>query len=693
MFFGRLVRWALVVAVLAVTVGIGVGRSVPARGATEVTAAPAIQHGFETSWLDTHCAPCDDFYQFATGGWRKANPIPGDYPSWGQFYVIYARSLDQMHALLDNAAADPSAPDGSAEQKVGVYYKECLDEAGVEAAGTKPLEPELAKIAAVTDLPGVVTEIAHLEQGVAPGTPFDFGSSPDPKKSSSTIGDIGQDGLTLPERDYYLNPAPASQKIRDAYLTHVAKMLQLAGDDAATSQAEAATTLAVETKIAQASFTNVELRDVAKTTNHYTVATLQTLAPTMQWASFFAAVGAPQTTDLNVDEPSFFSKLDGLLTGIPVADWKTYMRWRVVNNAAPALPKAFLDEMFSFQQVLSGAAAQPVRWKRCVRATDSALGEAVGSLYAKAYFSAAAKAHALALVDNIKATLRTDITTLPWMSQATRKYAIVKLDAMRKKIGYPDKPIQYTTLIPEADSYLANRYRAGKFAWDYDMAKIGKPTDRDVWGDYAQTVNAQYNPSTNDITFPAGILQAPFYDVTSDDALNYGAIGAIIGHEMTHGFDDQGRLYDAAGNQSNWWTSEDAKRFAARTTCISNLYDTLSVDATLKQKGALVLGEAIADLGGTTLAYKAFERAEAGKPRVKIQGFTPEQRFFLSYATVWSENVRPAAARLQANTDVHALGRNRVMGTLLNMPQFAKAWHCPLRAKMVRPPAARCSIW
>jgi putative endopeptidase len=285
------------------------------------------------------------------------------------------------------------------------------------------------------------------------------------------------------------------------------------------------------------------------------------------------------------------------------------------------------------------------------------------------------------------------MTTLPWMSPATRAYAIVKLTAMRKKIGYPDKPIDYTNLVPQSDSYLANRYRAGQFAWNLDMAKIGKPNNRDLWGQTAQTVNAGYEPTNNDITFPAAILQPPFFDVANDDALNYGAIGAIMGHEMTHGFDDQGRLYDAKGDQRNWWTPDDAKRFNARAKCISDLYDTLPVDATQNQKGALVLGEAIADLGGATIAFKTLERTLAGKPKTKIQGFTPEQRFFLAYANVWATNFRPEAAKLQANSDVHALDFNRVRGTLMNMPQFAKAWYCPLNAKMVRPPAKRCQIW
>jgi len=658
------------------------------------SAAPAPGPGFHLSWLDPTCKACDDFYQFATGGWRKANPIPPEFGSWGQFYVIYAHSLDQLHAVVDRAAADSAAPDDSFEHKVGVYYKTCLDEAGVEAAGTHPLDAELTPLAAVSDVPGLIAEIARLQrEGVAPGTPFDFGSAPDPKNSNRTIGDIGQDGLSLPERDYYLNPSPASQKLRDAFVAHVAKMLALLGDDSATAQAEAATVLALETKLAQISFTNVELRDVAKTTNHFTVDSLQAAAPTMHWPSFFAAAGAPQTTDLNVDEPRFITALDGLLTSVPIADWKTYLRWRILDNAGPALPKAFVDERFAFNQILSGSQKQQPRWRRCVAATDAHLGEALGTLYARAYFSSAAKARALALIDNLQATLHDDVATLGWMSPSTRAYAIVKLRAMRKKIGYPDKPIAYATLHPQTDSYLANRYRAAKFAWEYDMAKIGKPTDRNQWGDHAQTVNAEYNPTTNDITFPAGILQPPFYDVANDDALNYGAIGAIMGHEMTHGFDDQGRLYDAQGNQRNWWTPGDAQRFNARAKCISDYYDSLPVDATLKQKGALVLGEAIADLGGLTIAYKSFERTMAGKPRPKIQGFTPEQRFFLGFATVWSENQRPQSARLQANTDVHALGRNRVIGTLSNMPQFAKAWYCPLRAKMVRPPAQRCQIW
>jgi len=690
MVWGRRALRALALGALMAIAALGLGRSAPASGQTAEAPQPG---GFQVSWLDRHCAPCDDFYQFATGGWRSANPIPEGYPAWDQFYVLYAGSLDRMHDLLEDAAADRTAPIGSVRQKAGLYYKECLDDVAVEAGGVHPLDAELAKISAVTDVPGLLAEFAHLERGPAPGTPFAFHSAPDPANAGRTIGDLSQGGLTLPDRDDYLNASPAAQRIRDAYAAHVTKMLQLLGDDAATAQAEAATVLGVETKLAQASFASAELRDVAKTTNHFTVESLQSASHTIAWAAFFGAVGAPQTTDLNVDEPSFFTALDGLLASIPVADWKTYLRWRALDAASPALPKAFVDERFAFTQVLSGTPNQQPRWRRCVGATDDALGEAVGQLYAQAYFSAAAKARAVALVNNLQTALRQDLTTLAWMSPATRGYAIVKLDALRKKIGYPDRPIDYATLVPQSDSYLANRYRAGTFAWDYDMAKIGKPTNRDEWDQTAQTVNAQYNPPTNDITFPAGILQPPFFDPANDDALNYGAIGAIVGHELTRGFDDQGRLYDAEGNERSWWTAADAQHFTARARCISDLYDTLPVDGAQKEKGALVQGEAIADLGGLSIAFAAFERAEAGKPRTKIQGFTPEQRFFIAFATVWAENQSPEAARLQAATDVHALGRNRVVGTLLNMPEFANAWYCPLGSKMVRPPAQRCRIW
>ena len=671
-------------------------RQVPAAAVAAAPAAagvPAGKPGFDLGRLDRTCPACRDFYQFATGGWQKKHPIPPEYPSWNAFAVVQERNVAVLHGLLDRAAADTSAPADGNQRRLGTYYRSCMAQGAIEAAGTGPLEAELGKLSAVADVPGLVAEIAHLAQGVAPGTPFDFASSQDPHNSAATIADIGQDGLSLPERDYYVDASPHAKALRDEFTAHVARTFALLGDDATTAKTEAAAVVGLETKLAVASFTNVQLRDVKATTNAFTLTSLEMLAPNLQWPTFAQALNASQTNDLNVDEPSFIKAVDAMLASEPLADWKAYLRWRIVDQAAPALPKAFVDERFSFTKTLYGTQKQQPRWKRCVQATGNAMSEALGELYVKNAFSPAAKARALAMVDNIGAALRDDLTTLPWMSPQTRSVALQKIDAMRKKIAYPDRFRDYSALIVQDDSYLANRYRAGQFAWNYDVAKIGKPTNRAEWGFPPQTVNAQYDPPNNDITFPAGILQSPFYDVGNDDALNYGAIGAVIGHEMTHGFDDQGRQYDPSGNQRDWWTSGDVARFNARARCVSAVYDKLPVDATLNQKGDLVLGEAIADLGGTTIAFRAFERAQAGKAKTKIQGFTPEQRFFLGYANVWAENSRPEAARVQGKTDVHALARNRVMGTLENMPQFAKAWTCPLRSKMVRPATQRCSIW
>jgi predicted metalloendopeptidase len=470
-------------------------------------------------------------------------------------------------------------------------------------------------------------------------------------------------------------------------------MLELMGDDPAKAATSAQTIMGLETKLAEASMTRVELRDPQKLYHRMTIAQMHELAPTFDWPAFFKGIGLTQKADVNVGTPEFFKTFDQQLTSVPVADWQTYLRWHLVNNTAATLPAAFVDEDFNFnRRILQGARENLPRWKRCVSATNAALGEALGEVYVKKYFPPAAKTRALEMIRNLKAALRSDITTLSWMGEATRKQAIIKLDAFVEKIGYPDKWIDYSSLRIDRGPYVLNRLKASQFAEQRDLGKIGKPVDRMEWGFPPQTVNAGYNPQVNEITFPAGILQSPLFDLTSDDAVNYGGMGAIIGHEMTHGFDDEGRQFDAKGNLADWWTDADMKAFKERAQCIIDQFSGFEVEKGLNLKGELVVGESIADLGGLTISYAAFQKSMEGKPRPPdIDGFTPEQRFFLAYAHNWATNVRPEYARMLANVDPHPLAKFRANGPLSNMPEFAKAFQCKIGDPMVR--KDRCQIW
>jgi len=659
---------------------------------TARAAEGSTNHGIDPANLDRTCKPCDDFFQFANGGWLRRNPIPPEYSEWGSFVTLADKNQQALHTILEAAAADTSAPAGSNEQKIGDFYASCMDTTTIAAQGRQPLEPSLAAIEAVHDITGLTEEGARL-QAEGAGVLFHFGSDQDFKDSSKVIGEANQGGLGLPDRDYYTREDDKSKKLREQYVEHVAKMLTLLGDTKEKSRAEATAVLAIETSLAKASMTNVELRDPVAVYHKMPLAQVSALTPHFSWNLYFQALGSPQLAELNVGQPEFFKVLDAMVVSVPLSDWKTYYRWHLVNSAAPFLADDFVQENFDFNsRILLGAKELRPRWKRCTSAVDRNLGEALGQTYVREYFPPEAKARAVELVHNLIAALRTDLQTLPWMSPATREAANVKLRAFTIKIGYPDKWRDYSALKIDRVSYIQNALRAAQFETARDLAKIGKPVDRGEWEMTPSTVDAYNNGQLNEIVFPAGILQPPFYDPARDDAYNYGGIGVVIGHEITHGFDDQGAQFDPQGNLKNWWTPEDLKSFQARGNCVAQQFDGYEVEKGLHENGKLVEGESIADLGGLAIAYVAYHKSLEGKPAPpEIDGFTPDQRFFLGFAQIWAINERPELARWEANTDPHPLARFRANGPLSNIAEFAEAFGCKRGDPMMREQV--CKIW
>jgi putative endopeptidase len=664
----------------------------PARAASpaSVPAATAV-HGLDPADMDPTARACQDFYRFSDGGWLKRNPIPPEYPAWGTFSELADRNREAMRRILERLAKEKAAP-GSDEQKLGDYYASCMDEASIETQGVKPIAPELEAIEGIHDLSSLRSELARLQTHGA-GALFGFGSQQDRKNSNEVIAGASQGGLGLPDRDYYLKTDEKSETLRGQYVAHVTKMLTLLGDDPGKAAAEARVVLDIETKLARPSMTRVERRDPDATYHRMTVEELKALTPNFSWEAYFKELEAPPIAAVNIGQPKFFEAMDKELKATALADWKTYLRWHLVHAAAPGLSSRFVEENFNFYgRTLEGTKELQPRWKRCVQSTDRQLGFALGKLYVAEHFPPEAKARADQMVKNLVAALRDDLSTLPWMGAETRKAALEKLNAFTPKIGYPDKWRDYTPYKVERESYAVNVMNGALYEHHRDIDKIGKPVDRTEWGMTPPTVNAYYNAPRNEIVFPAGILEPPFFDAKADDAVNYGGIGAVIGHEMTHGFDDSGRKFDAQGNLKNWWTPEDLKNYQERATCVEKQFDGYVVEGDLHQNGKLVLGESIADLGGLTIAYKAFEKSLQGKPRpANIDGFTPEQRLFLNWARVWATNARPEFERLQTNTNPHPLGRFRAIGAPSNIPEFAAAFGCKSGDPMVR--AQRCLIW
>jgi putative endopeptidase len=654
--------------------------------------------GFAMSNLDTTCKPCDDFYEFAMGGWMKTNPIPGEYSTWGTFTELRDKNLTAMRTILEAASAAVGSSSGASsgkaggsnEQKIGMYYASCMDTTAIEAAGLRPIGKELAAIDAISDRKSLDAVIAQLQREGA-SVVFRFGSGQDIKDSTRVIATAGQGGLGMPDRDYYFREDDKSKQLRADYQGHVAKMLELAGDAPEKAAAEAQTVMTIETALAGASRTRVELRDPEKNYNLMPLSEMKTLTPDWSWENYLHAVGAPSVEHVNVRQPEFFKEMSQELGNVALPDWKIYLRWHVIHDSAPGLPERFVAENFDFyDRKLSGTKEILPRWKRCVQSTDRSLGEALGQVYVEKYFPPAAKARAKEMVSNLIAALRADIPTLSWMGPETKKEALAKLEAFNVKIGYTDKWRDYSTLTIDR-SYAGNVRRSNEFEYARQLSKIGKPVDRTEWGMTPPTVNAYYSSSMNEIVFPAGILQPPFYDPNADDAVNYGGIGAVIGHEISHGFDDQGSKFDGKGNLHEWWTADDRKNFTERGDCVVNQFNGYEAEPGLHQNGKLVLGESIGDLGGLAIAYAAYETSIEGKRPKDIDGFTPEQRFFLGWAQVWGTNQRAEAARLQTNTDPHPLARFRGNGPISNMEAFAKAFGCKKGDAMVRENA--CKIW
>jgi predicted metalloendopeptidase len=677
--------------ILAVVCVLGIGLAGAGLGTSAGAADQPNPWGFDTANLDKACKPCDDFYQFAMGGWMKSNPIPPEYPSWGTFAQLADKNQQNLRKILDEASNAKALP-GSNEAKIGDFYASCMDSRAIDAAGTGPLAPELARIAAIKNLADLEAETERLHRRRV-GVLFRFGSNQDAKDSTRVIGGASQGGLGLPEREYYLKEDDKSKQLREAYTKHVGKMLELLGDPAEQSATEAGTILKIETVLATASMKNTDIRDPDKTYHKMTLADLQTLTPNISWEAYFKAAGHPELKEINVSQPDFFKALDKQLTATPIDDWKIYLRWHLLSAAAPGLPEKFVAEDFDFSgKTLTGAKEIQPRWKRCVQATDRSLGEALGQVYVQKHFPPEARARAREMVRNLIAALHDDLQTIPWMGPETRAQATAKLEAFGVKIGYTDKWRDYSALKIDRKSYADNQMRSAEFDVARVLDKIGKPVDRTEWNMTPPTVNAYNSSNMNEIVFPAGIMQPPFYDPKADDAVNYGGMGAVIGHEITHGFDDHGSKFDLNGNLKDWWSEQDLKNFKARAACVSNQFDGYVVDGDLHENGKLVLGESIADLGGLAIAYTAYEKSLAGKPRPpEKDGFSPEQRFFLGWAQVWGANQRLEYSRLMANTNPHPLPRFRGNGPLSNMAEFAKAFGCRKGDAMVRDEA--CKIW
>ncbi len=658
--------------------------------ATSAAKVPSPLPGFDINALDRSVDPCANFYQFACGSWMRNNPIPADQTRWGRFDDLQQRNREMLRQILD-ASAQPSPRRTPLEAKIGDFYASCTDEAAIEKLGTKPLGEELARIAAISSRAGVIDEVARLHM-IGAGGLFSIYPMADMHDATMMVANIDQGRLTLPDRDYYLKIDPKSVETRQKYLAHVEAMFRLLGEPAEQAKAGAKVVLDLETEMARASMDRVLRRDPAMRDHKMATAQVAGMAPNFEFARYLTAVQAPGIQSFNVANPAYFVDINNLLEKTPLADWRTYLRWRLLTSTASMLPKAFVDEQFAFNdQYMGGAKELEPRWRRCVKRTDWELGEALGQIYVQRAFGAESKGRMLEMVKLIEQAMGRDIDQLDWMAAITKQAAHAKLEKVANNIGYPDKWRDYTKFQVVRGDAMGNLIRGGSFDFARQLAKIGKPVDRNEWTMSPPTVNAYYSPSRNDINFPAGILQPPFFDKTIDDAVNYGGIGAVIGHELTHGFDDQGAKYDGNGNLRNWWEPADLAEFQKRGTCLADEYSKFVAVDDVHLDGRLTLGENTADNGGVRLSFMALMQRLEGKKTPLIDGFTPEQRFFLGYAQIWCQNVTPQTARLRAKTDPHSPGEFRVNGVVVNSAEFQKAFGCKASQPMVS--ANACRTW
>jgi len=675
-----------------------------AQGAeTPSAGTPPPIPSFSTNYMDRSVDPAKDFYHFAAGNWLKNNPVPADKSRWASFSELSERNWYLIHQILDDASADTKSPAKSPQREVGDLFASAMDTNRLEKLKFEPIKEDLRRIDKVENVQEMFSLLADFHRRGISGV-FDAGISPDEKNSSIYAYYMQQGGLTLPDRDYYLSDSFA--EIRQKYRAHVAKMFRLLGEDQDQALIDAATVLVIENALAEVSRSRVDLRDPDKNYNRFETAEFIAKDSATPWKIYFTqsglSVGAPNTNGLIpltyqvVGQPEFFTALSKLLQEHPIDDWKVYLRWKLLHSSAPYLHREVEEENFAFfGKVLSGQEQQEPRWKRAAHVIDGTIGEALGQLYVEKYFPPEAKARMNEMVENLKTVFRDHLEKVEWMSQPTKDKALAKFDKFTQKIGYPDKFRDYSSIILRRNDYLGNVRRAAEFETHRELVRLGQTVDKTEWGMTPETVNAYFNPVQNEIVFPAGILQPPFFDASMDDAVNYGAIGVVIGHEITHGYDDEGRKYDADGNLNGWWTEADAKEFEARAQKVVDEYNAFEPLPGVHVNGKLTLGENLADLGGVNIAYDALERALAKDPakRKDIDGFTPEQRFFISFAQIWRTNIRPAEAKRLVTVDPHSPGQFRSFGPLLNFAPFYEAFEIKEGDPMWRAPELRAKIW
>lgn len=660
----------------------------------EASAQDRVQDQFiDKSNMDLLVKPGDDFYTYASGAWLENNPVPAKETRWGSFNLLRDFNINAVRTILSDAAANKKAATGSVEKRVGDFYAAAMDSMAIEKAGYKPIKADLKRAGAVKDLQGVLDEVAYQKANGFASPMFGFYVGQDRKDVNNMVPQLSQGGTTLPDRDYYLKDDARSRKVQEALKTYITRLFTLTGVPEAKAKQNAETVFNLEKKMAEAQMARVEMRDPYKTYNKFSVADFSRTTPNIGWNSMLSRLKVTGEDTILVNNPKFFTALNDLVKSTPVADWQTYLQWNVLKSSAPYLSSQFVDANFAYTQALSGQKVQTPRWQRMSSLTDNAIGELLGQLYVQKHFKPEAKARMNELISNLIKAYEIRISNLNWMSAETKEKALAKLHAFTPKVGYPDKWKTYDGLEIRRKSFFRNVRNADQWSYNDMVSQLGKPVDRTKWGMTPPTVNAYYSPVMNEIVFPAGILQFPFFDSEADDAVNYGGIGAVIGHEISHGFDDSGSQYDKDGTLRNWWTEEDRARFKEKAQALASQYDAYTVLDTIHVNGQLTLGENIGDLGGLNAAYEAFKMTEQGQSDEEIDGFTPDQRFFLSWAQVWRGNILPESAAQQIVTDPHSPGQYRTIGAPVNMDAWYEAFNVQPGDKLYKAPEERIRIW